>query len=81
MRTDTKKESDPEGIKKVWMVKNPQGSENMWIVFCCILVAWIQPDISGCQEDFLVVWGWNYFRVYLTTILRIFERLEHPIDL
>ena len=24
------------------------------IVFCCI-VALIQPDISGCQQDFLVV--------------------------
>ena len=25
------------------------------MIFCCI-VAWIQPDISGCQQDFLVVW-------------------------
>ena len=29
------------------------------LVFCCI-VAWIQPDISGCQQDFLVVWRWNF---------------------
>ena len=28
------------------------------MAFCCI-VAWIQPDISGCQQDFLVVWRWN----------------------
>ena len=28
------------------------------LVFCCI-VAWIQPDISGCQQDFLVVWKCN----------------------
>ena len=26
--------------------------------FCCI-VAWIQPDISGCQQDFLIVWRWK----------------------
>ena len=31
---------------------------NKLIVFCCI-AAWIQPDISGCQQDFLVVWRWN----------------------
>ena len=28
------------------------------IVFCCI-AAWIQLDISGCQQDFLVVLRWN----------------------
>jgi hypothetical protein len=33
------------------------------IVFCCI-VAWIQPDISGCQQDFLVVWRWNQLRTF-----------------
>ena len=22
----------------------------------CWIVAWIQPDISGCQQDFLIVW-------------------------
>ena len=54
--------------------------KNKWsIVFCCI-AAWIQPEISGCQQHFLVVWRWNYFRVYLTTILQI-ERLEHLIKL
>ena len=31
------------------------------LVFCCI-VAWIQPDVSGCQQDFLVVWRWNQLR-------------------
>ena len=35
-----------------------------WIlVFCCI-VAWIQPDIFGCQQDFLVVWRWNQLRTF-----------------
>ena len=34
-----------------------------WIVFCCI-VAWIQPDISGCQQDFLVVWRWYQLRTF-----------------
>ena len=33
------------------------------MVFCCI-VAWIQPDISGCQQDFLVVWRWNQLRTF-----------------
>ena len=33
------------------------------IVFYCI-VAWIQPDISGCQQDFLVVWRWNQLRTF-----------------
>ena len=33
------------------------------IVFCCIS-AWIQPDISGCQQDFLVVWKWNQLRTF-----------------
>ena len=33
------------------------------IVFCCI-AAWIQPDISGCQQDFLVVWRWNQLRTF-----------------
>ena len=28
------------------------------IVFCCV-VACIQPDFYGCQQDFLVVWRWN----------------------
>ena len=32
-------------------------------VFCCI-VAWIQPDISGCQQNFLVVWRWNQLRKF-----------------
>ena len=44
------------------------------IVFCCI-VAWIQPDISGCQQDFLLSEdeiSWEHFRVYLRTILQIF---------
>ena len=39
---------------------------NCWIfkiVFCCI-VAWIQPDISGCQQDFLIVWKWNQLRTF-----------------
>ena len=34
------------------------------MVFCCIVV-WIQPDISGCQQDFLVVWRWNQLRTFL----------------
>ena len=29
------------------------------VVFCCI-VGWFQPKISGCQQDFLVVWRWNH---------------------
>ena len=33
------------------------------LVFCCI-AAWIQPDISGCQQDFLVVWRWNQLRTF-----------------
>ena len=33
------------------------------IVFCCI-AAWIQPDISGCQQDFLVVWRWKQLRTF-----------------
>ena len=33
------------------------------IVFCCI-AAWIQPNISGCQQDFLVVWRWNQLRTF-----------------
>ena len=33
------------------------------IVFCCI-AAWIEPDISGCQQDFLVVWRWNQLRTF-----------------
>jgi len=33
------------------------------MVFCCI-VAWIQPDIFGCQQDFLVVWRWNELRTF-----------------
>ena len=33
------------------------------IGFCCI-VAWIQPDIFGCQQDFLVVWRWNQLRTF-----------------
>ena len=41
---------------------------NLTIVLCCI-AAWIQPDISGCQQNFLVVWRWNQLR----TILQIFE--------
>ena len=44
------------------------------IVFCCI-VAWIQPDNSGCQQNFLVVWRWNHFWVHSTTILQIFKRI------
>ena len=39
------------------------------IVFCCI-AAWIQPNISGCQQDFLVVWRWNQLR----TLHGIFEK-------
>ena len=35
----------------------------MTLVFCCI-AAWIQPDISGCQQDFLVVWRWNQLRTF-----------------
>ena len=31
------------------------------IVFCCIL-AWIHPEISGCQQYFLIVWRWNQLR-------------------
>ena len=37
--------------------------DNQVIVFCCI-VAWIQPDISGCQQDILVVWRWNQLRTF-----------------
>ena len=33
------------------------------LVFCCI-AAWIQPDISGCQQNFLVVWRWNQLRTF-----------------
>ena len=33
------------------------------IVFCCI-AAWIQPDISGCQQGFLVVSRWNQLRTF-----------------
>ena len=29
------------------------------MVFCCI-VAWIQPDFFGCQQDFLVVSRWKF---------------------
>ena len=41
-------------------------------------VAWIQPDISGCQQDFLLSEdeiSWEHFGVYSRTILQIFERL------
>ena len=44
--------------KKIWQS----------IVFCCV-VACIQPDFFGCQQDFLVVWRWNQLR----TCLGIFE--------
>ena len=33
------------------------------IVFCC-MVAWIQPDISGCQQEFHFVWRWNQLRTF-----------------
>ena len=34
------------------------------IVFCCI-VAWIQPDNSGCQQArFSVVWKWIQLRIF-----------------
>ena len=39
------------------------GGRGQGIVFCCI-AAWIQPDISGCQQDFLVVWRWNKLRIF-----------------
>ena len=50
---------------------------NAEIVFCCI-AAWIQPNISGCQQDFLLSEdeiSWEHFRVYSRTILQIFKRL------
>ena len=50
------------------------------IVFCCI-AAWIQPDISVCQKDFLVVWRcnlWNcsrkYPRMFKTDSFSLFRR-------
>ena len=46
-------------------------TQALTLVFCCI-VAWIQPDISGCQQDFLAVWRWNQFR----TIKAIFYRFS-----
>ena len=42
------------------------------LVFCCI-AAWIQPDISGCQQIFLLSEdeiSWQHFRVYSRTIYR-----------
>ena len=46
-----------DGTKFWWLPWFPE------IVFCCI-AAWIQPDISGCQQDFLVVWRWNQLRTF-----------------
>ena len=46
------------------------------IVFCCI-VAWIQPDNSGCQQDFLLSENeiiWEYFVVIAKTIFESFEK-------
>ena len=45
---------------------------------CCI-EAWIQPDICGCQQDFLLSEdeiSWEHLKVYSRTILQIFERLS-----
>ena len=33
------------------------------LVFCWI-VAWIQPDISGCQKYILAFWRWNQLRTF-----------------
>ena len=37
--------------------------KGLLVVICCIVV-WIKPDISGCQQDFLVVWRWNQLRKF-----------------
>ena len=42
-------------------VSNFFSGKNSKIVFCCI-AAWIQPDIFGCQQDF--VWRWNQLRTF-----------------
>ena len=48
---------------------------NLTIVLCCI-AAWIQPDISGCQQNFLVVWRWNQLRTFLGYIRKQFCRFS-----
>ena len=57
---------DNKNVKKniMWFMTCPFWKKNKTeIVFCCI-AAWIQPDISGCQQDFLVVWRWNQLRTF-----------------
>ena len=53
---------------------------NITIVFCCI-AAWIQPDISGCQQDFLVVWRWNQLRTFLGIFENNFTDFREAVSL
>ena len=65
----TRKVEDKLVVRSIWRPESglgPQASKKVWssaIVFCCI-AAWIQPDISGCQQNFLVVWRWNQLRTF-----------------
>ena len=43
------------------------------IVFCCI-VAWIKPESSGFQQDFSVVWKWNFLFCFWWQFFSIYAR-------
>ena len=40
-------------------IKIKVNNATVGIVFCCIVVAWIQLDNFSCQQDFFVLWKWN----------------------
>ena len=54
-------------INRIQLFEDPNITFYKWfpprIVFCCI-AARIQPNISGCQQDFLVFWRWNQLRTF-----------------
>ena len=55
-------------------------SNHIEIVFCCV-VACIQPDFFGCQQDFLVVWRWNQLRTFLGIFENNFTDFQEAVSL
>ena len=51
------------------------------IIVFSYVAAWIQSDISGCQQDFFVVWRWNQLRTFWGTFEDIFTDFWEAVSL
>ena len=69
-----------EGEFKVSTYYDPAFFVHKVIVFCCI-AACIQPDISGCQQDFLVVWRWHQLRTFSGILENNFTDFREAVSL